>query len=79
MRSSERLANQVTATPQDAPEVDKYKFGRASNWNWQQLRQLGVRFNVKIKWNADRFLKTKGAYPAEFNARIHSLFLVFLM
>ena len=60
MRSSERLANQVTVTPQDAPDVDKYKFGRASNWNWVQLRKLGVRFNVKTKWNADRFLKTKG-------------------
>jgi hypothetical protein len=71
MRSSERLANKVTVGPQDVPEVDKYKFGRASNWNWEQLRLLGVRFNVKTKWNADKFLKIKGAYPAGFYARIH--------
>ena len=31
----------------------------------------------KTKWNANKFLKTKGAYRAQFNGRIHTYIVTF--
>lgn len=64
-----KTMKKVVGTNDEPTETDKFKFGRACNWDRKHLKMLGVKFSRNKRWKWSRVLNKAGEYSPEHDRR----------